>query len=262
MPPQPKSLWQRHRLSLVTTSLCCERSTYEHSKSAEEVLEDGDGMAVNATLARDQAPRPVPALLAPVSNIVAVPKELNVRPRSPARPRAASWRTPADDVAALVAAKLSEAASAAAAAAMQPIASAATTLSGSLSFVSSTVGASLPFQQAPPALPPGAAAAATAVAVLAPLPAAGPPPKACPSEWFVCDDEEQAVRYFVIQGSDSLEHWITNLTFDPVPFEEAGLGVKVPTCAALPGRPPAVPARLRCLPTRLPQPGASSAGRR
>jgi hypothetical protein len=200
-------------------------------------------MCANVTLARDQAPRPPPPALpeAPVSNIVAVPKELNVTPRSLQQLRAASWHTPADDVAALVAAKLSEAAGAAAAAAMQPIASAAETLSGSLSFV----GASLPFQA-------GGAAAAAGVLV----PASGAAPvKACPSEWFVCDDEEQHVRYFVIQGSDSLDHWITNLTFDPVPFEEAGLGVKVGgrsrprgapagrPAAAAPSAPPPPPGR-------------------
>ncbi|KAJ9527248.1 hypothetical protein QJQ45_025478, partial [Haematococcus lacustris] len=50
---------------------------------------------------------------------------------------------------------------------------------------------------------------------------------ACPSEWFVCDDPASAVRYFVIQGSDTFDHWKLNLTFDPVIFEDPGLGVKV-----------------------------------
>jgi hypothetical protein len=49
----------------------------------------------------------------------------------------------------------------------------------------------------------------------------------CPSEWFVCDDEASSTRYFVIQGSDSLDHWKTNLMFEPVVFEDAGLGIKV-----------------------------------
>ncbi|KAF6252062.1 Alpha/Beta hydrolase protein [Scenedesmus sp. NREL 46B-D3] len=49
----------------------------------------------------------------------------------------------------------------------------------------------------------------------------------CPSEWFVCDDEASSTRYFVIQGSDSLDHWKTNLMFEPVAFEDAGLGIKV-----------------------------------
>ncbi|KAJ9524628.1 hypothetical protein QJQ45_024233 [Haematococcus lacustris] len=70
---------------------------------------------------------------------------------------------------------------------------------------------------------------------------------ACPSEWFVGDDPTSAVRYFVIQGSDTFDHWWVegglelgglewggqveggklNLTFDPVIFEDPGLGVKV-----------------------------------
>lgn len=46
-------------------------------------------------------------------------------------------------------------------------------------------------------------------------------------EWFVADDDAAKVRYFVIQGSDNLDHWRVNLTFDPVPFEDKALGVKV-----------------------------------
>jgi hypothetical protein len=49
----------------------------------------------------------------------------------------------------------------------------------------------------------------------------------CPSEWFVCDSEVGNVRYFVIQGSDSLEHWKTNLMFEPVVFEGPETGIKV-----------------------------------
>ena len=49
----------------------------------------------------------------------------------------------------------------------------------------------------------------------------------CPCEWFVADDPVSCTRYFVIQGSDNLGSWITNVTFDPVPFEGPELGVKV-----------------------------------
>ncbi len=65
--------------------------------------------------------------------------------------------------------------------------------------------------------PPGAAAAATSTAS----------PYLCPSEWFVVDDPATDTRYFVIQGSDTLDHWKLNLTFDPVVFEDPALGVKV-----------------------------------
>ncbi|GFR40804.1 hypothetical protein Agub_g1422, partial [Astrephomene gubernaculifera] len=50
---------------------------------------------------------------------------------------------------------------------------------------------------------------------------------ACPSEWFVVDDPASHTRTFVIQGSDTLDHWKLNLTFDPVVFEDPALGVKV-----------------------------------
>eukprot|EP00197_Chlamydomonas_leiostraca_P006399 CAMPEP_0202865660 /NCGR_PEP_ID=MMETSP1391-20130828/6282_1 /ASSEMBLY_ACC=CAM_ASM_000867 /TAXON_ID=1034604 /ORGANISM="Chlamydomonas leiostraca, Strain SAG 11-49" /LENGTH=781 /DNA_ID=CAMNT_0049545523 /DNA_START=38 /DNA_END=2383 /DNA_ORIENTATION=- len=48
-----------------------------------------------------------------------------------------------------------------------------------------------------------------------------------PSEWFVCDDAATATRYIVIQGSDTIDHWRLNLTFDPVTFEDGELGVAV-----------------------------------
>ena len=48
-----------------------------------------------------------------------------------------------------------------------------------------------------------------------------------PTEWYVADDEEKHLRYFVIQGSDNMDHWKVNLTFDPVAFEDPSLGVKV-----------------------------------
>ena len=48
-----------------------------------------------------------------------------------------------------------------------------------------------------------------------------------PTEWFVADDDERLLRYFVIQGSDSIDCWRANLTFDPVPFENPALGISV-----------------------------------
>uniref|UniRef100_A0A7N0TUV7 Fungal lipase-type domain-containing protein n=1 Tax=Kalanchoe fedtschenkoi TaxID=63787 RepID=A0A7N0TUV7_KALFE len=41
-----------------------------------------------------------------------------------------------------------------------------------------------------------------------------------PCEWFICDDNQTATRYFVIQGSESLASWQANLLFEPVQFEE------------------------------------------
>ncbi|XP_074273154.1 phospholipase A1 PLIP1, chloroplastic-like [Silene latifolia] len=41
-----------------------------------------------------------------------------------------------------------------------------------------------------------------------------------PCEWFICDDPVTHVRYFVIQGSESLASWQANLFFEPTKFEE------------------------------------------
>ncbi|XP_047312046.1 phospholipase A1 PLIP2, chloroplastic [Impatiens glandulifera] len=49
--------------------------------------------------------------------------------------------------------------------------------------------------------------------------------RSSPCEWFICDDDETATRYFVIQGSESLASWQANLLFEPAEFE--GLDVLV-----------------------------------
>lgn len=50
-----------------------------------------------------------------------------------------------------------------------------------------------------------------------------------PADWFACDDLESGMptRYFVIQGSITLDHWRINLTIDPCVFEDGSTGVKV-----------------------------------
>ena len=98
-------------------------------------------------------------------------------------------------------------------------------------------------QEPSPSSLPSSIAAAAAVAAVAAAGAGRPLPSTsgraegssrinvanstCPSEWFVCDEPSSRVRYFVIQGSDTLDHWKLNLTFDPVAFEDPTLGVKV-----------------------------------
>ncbi|GAA0162159.1 phospholipase [Lithospermum erythrorhizon] len=45
---------------------------------------------------------------------------------------------------------------------------------------------------------------------------------ASPCEWFICDNDQNATRYFVIQGllgSESLASWKANLLFEPIRFE-------------------------------------------
>ncbi|KAL3531524.1 hypothetical protein ACH5RR_010846 [Cinchona calisaya] len=49
--------------------------------------------------------------------------------------------------------------------------------------------------------------------------------RSSPCEWFICDDDQSATRFFVIQGSESLASWQANLLFEPVQFE--GLDVLV-----------------------------------
>ncbi|KAM0861876.1 hypothetical protein ACQ4PT_045609 [Festuca glaucescens] len=49
--------------------------------------------------------------------------------------------------------------------------------------------------------------------------------RSCPSEWFICDDDQGSTRYFVVQGSESIASWQANLLFEPVKFE--GLDVLV-----------------------------------
>ncbi|KAG2498160.1 hypothetical protein HYH03_003917 [Edaphochlamys debaryana] len=71
------------------------------------------------------------------------------------------------------------------------------------------------------------AAAAAASGADTSLSFSASPSFACPSEWFVVDEAATHTRIFVIQGSDTLDHWRLNLTFDPVVFEEPSLGVKV-----------------------------------
>lgn len=51
-----------------------------------------------------------------------------------------------------------------------------------------------------------------------------------PTEWYVADDPASHTRFFMIQGSDNLDHWRVNLTFDPCVFEDPELGVKVCPC--------------------------------
>ncbi|CAA2981368.1 uncharacterized protein LOC111406815 [Olea europaea subsp. europaea] len=46
-----------------------------------------------------------------------------------------------------------------------------------------------------------------------------------PCEWFVCDDDRSATRFFIIQGSESMASWQANLFFEPINFE--GLDVLV-----------------------------------
>ncbi|XP_057424421.1 phospholipase A1 PLIP2, chloroplastic-like [Lotus japonicus] len=49
--------------------------------------------------------------------------------------------------------------------------------------------------------------------------------RSSPCEWYICDDDQNGTRFFVIQGSESMASWQANLLFEPVKFE--GLDVLV-----------------------------------
>jgi hypothetical protein len=123
----------------------------------------------------------------------------------------------------MVAAKLSEAAAAASSAALQPLASAAGNLYAGL--VSSAF--STPAERVASAAIAGIASAEVAASHPNSKEVKAASTSGCPSEWFVVDDDVNTIRYFVIQGSDSIDHWKTNITFEPMMFE--GLGIKVST---------------------------------
>uniref|UniRef100_A0A7N0TTB1 Fungal lipase-type domain-containing protein n=1 Tax=Kalanchoe fedtschenkoi TaxID=63787 RepID=A0A7N0TTB1_KALFE len=41
-----------------------------------------------------------------------------------------------------------------------------------------------------------------------------------PCGWYICDDDQTGIRYFIIQGSESLASWQANLRFEPAQFED------------------------------------------
>lgn len=49
----------------------------------------------------------------------------------------------------------------------------------------------------------------------------------CPCHWYIADDASRHLRHFVIQGTDCIDSWKTNLQFEPVPFEDLGADAKV-----------------------------------
>ena len=48
-----------------------------------------------------------------------------------------------------------------------------------------------------------------------------------PVEWYIADDPPSCTRIFVIQGSDNVASWRSNLTFDPAIFEDSSLNTYV-----------------------------------
>lgn len=211
----PRSLYRRHKLHLVTTSLACEMRLAEAPRSPLEVLEEGDGMAVDPQTVESSHKDLTSAHDPVAAQTVQKLEALAVKPSN------RNMLSPAG----LVANTLSAAAWAASAA-TAPLANNIQTFTRVNSVAASLQSAA-------------AAGHSSALATMTAVTAAVDStlnrdrrkklPAECvsPTEWYVADDHATQTRYFVIQGSDNLDHWKVNLTFDPVTFESEALGVKV-----------------------------------
>lgn len=212
---QKKSLWRRHRLHLVTTSQAFKRT--DALKSAQQTLEEGDGMVLSPSEVQTTQQE----VIIPTRSQQQAATLATLSKKVEAEPKKGKALSPSE----LVAQGLAAAAAAAAHAAA-PFAS---------------FGNAVPFRAVTSRMQNAAAAGqSTAVATIATVTAAvssnfnkehSKAPKesqaADPTQWFVCDDPVSHTRYFVIQGSETIDHWRVNLSFDPVVFEDKSLGVKV-----------------------------------
>ncbi|KAL3137117.1 hypothetical protein ABBQ32_006694 [Trebouxia sp. C0010 RCD-2024] len=211
-----ESLWRRHRLQLVTTSQAFKRT--DALMSAQQTLEEGDGMVLSpreVQITQQEVISPTRSQQQAAAALATLSKKVE------ADPKKGKALSPSE----LVAQGLAAAAAAAAQAAA-PFAS---------------FGNAVPFRAVTSRMQNAAAAGqSTAVATIATVTAAvssnfnkehSKAPKesqaADPTQWFVCDDPVSHTRYFVIQGSETIDHWRVNLSFDPVVFEDKSLGVKV-----------------------------------
>ena len=205
----------------MTTSQAFKRT--DALKSAQQTLDEGDGMVLS--------PREVQTtqqeVISPTRSQQQAAALATLSKKVEAEPKKGKALSPSE----LVAQGLAAAAAAAAHAAA-PFAS---------------FGNAVPFRAVTSRMQNAAAAGqSTAVATIATVTAAvssnfnkehSKAPKesqaADPTQWFVCDDPVSHTRYFVIQGSETIDHWRVNLSFDPVVFEDKSLGVKVTLLAFL-----------------------------
>ncbi|WIA12809.1 hypothetical protein OEZ85_006440 [Tetradesmus obliquus] len=197
--PRKVQLW--HKMELISTSLCCERLVYEPSRTDQDVLMEADGMA---------------------------------GPSFPDALQLYSDGSAAEEL--QDSSSMAEASSSSSSSAVPPLPLLSVPAAGSVtsSVISSSVTTSLGLGSAADRAVRDTIAGITSAEIAGSHPnskdvkaASSSTGTKCPSEWFVCDDEAAATRYFVIQGSDSLDHWKTNLMFEPVVFEDADLGIKV-----------------------------------
>lgn len=245
---QTSGLLRRHKLSLVTTSLACDFMRPRTQVTPYQVAVEGDAMAadISSVLAAQQS---IEQSAAAADGLPAMQVLAKLEPVTTSKGAAAT--APAQAPADIVASSLASAAAAAAAAASSAagsVASAAAPIAAPIAnnisaFTSSvaSVAAATPIQVVASQLQTAASAGqSSAVAAAATVSAAMgstatrdrrsarvPDCATSPTHWFVVDDEAARTRLFIIQGSDNMDHWRVNLTFDPVLFESPELGVKV-----------------------------------
>ncbi|KAL4542680.1 hypothetical protein Ndes2526B_g04631 [Nannochloris sp. 'desiccata'] len=257
----PESLNRRHGLRLVTSSLSCEATRRLPLMSPLQAMVDGDATAADVSRiissttqesvvsigseSTSEAAAKSPAMKA-ISRIE--PLAMHHKSTAPAVPTdvegaAHPATSPSPSPTEIVANSLSAAAAAAAAAAgsvysaaapiAAPIANNISTFASSATSPLASVASQLQNAAAAGQAGTYATLATVSAAVMSGKisPTTGSPSvtQQCvsPTEWYVADDEEKHMRYFVIQGSDNMDHWKVNLTFDPVAFEDSSLGVKV-----------------------------------
>lgn len=243
-----QSLLRRHQLQLVTTSVACDRGLREAAQAARigvTMTTDADAMAADAyTIATtygrllagqtpDEAATSSTEALTTVSKVQTITTDtIKKQTKGPAE-------VVANSLNAAVAAATAAAGSIYSAAApyASPVANNIT------SFTLSVTGF-IPARTIASQLQAAASAGhSTAVATVATVAAAitsaqrsntttsttdsiTKDPQS-PVAWIVADEPSSATRYFILQGSDNLDHWRVNLTFDPVVFEGPSLGITV-----------------------------------
>lgn len=229
-----ESLRRRHGLRLVTSSLTCELGSRQPQMSPLQAMVEGDATAADVPYIMAAGQREQDSADAPTSTLDS-PAMLAIAKVEPLV--TSKTALPADLVASSLSAAAAAAATAASSAADTVYSAAAPIAAPIASNISAfTSSATTPLASVATQLQNAAAAGqAGTVATLATVSAAvlsgkmSTDQQQClnPTEWFVADDSDSHVRYFVIQGSDNLDHWRVNLTFDPLEFEDPSLGVKV-----------------------------------
>lgn len=220
---QKENLWKRHRLRLVTSSLQCD-FTPRAPRTPLQAVVDGDAMAadVPSVIAMGEIfEKQADTFKAPSQTAETIKDVESTQTLKRAEPS-----NPAE----IVAMGLSSAAAAAAAAAKNAAGSVYSAAIPVSSPVTSNISAftssfSSPMKEITSQLDVAQNEGVVNRDILLNTSTAGCDPS--PTEWYIADDEEENVRYFVLQGSDNIDHWRVNLTFDPVPFEDPSLGIKV-----------------------------------